>query len=152
MANLRDIFKLCKEENGRLIFLNEEGDISFVLLSNERYQELSGSRAEQKKSEPEVVPKQTDPEDVNKKIVAAQLADVVEPLAKDSPQLEEVGKIEKPTMVTDSLHIGNVLQERLREWPRAYTVPKIQTQNGNSEESIDPSFDFEGPKLSIDDI
>jgi len=151
MANLKDIFRLCREENGRLIFLDEEGEISFVLLSGERYQEVLGAQKDAKKVETKVLPKQPDPEEINRKIVEAQLTEVTEVKAAIPEQEQVVAQLEKQPMVTDSMHIGNVLQERLKQWPRTYSVPTVQTQNG-SDESIDPSFDFEGPKLSIEDI
>lgn len=151
MANLKDIFKLCKEENGRLIFLNEEGDITYVLLSGERYEEVLGLQSIPKKIETKPTPKQPDPEEINRKIVEAQLTETTQAKPVVNEPIEPVVTQEKQPMITDSMHIGNVLQERLKQWPRTFSVPTVQTQNG-SDESIDPSFDFEGPKLSIEDI
>lgn len=138
MSTFKVIQDLCKQEGGKLIFLSETGEPTFVLLSFENYLQLKGTEKVEEPVKPKK-PLPVDPEVVNREILSAQL-----------DETESVP--EKKPMVTDSLHIGNVIQEKLKHWPKNYAVPKVQTQMGTLDESIDPSFDFEGPKLSIDDI
>lgn len=61
-----------------------------------------------------------------------------------------------PEHPADPMHIRSALEERFRQWPGKFTVPKVQTQipnmNNSREEAIDPTFDFESPKINLDDL
>ena len=161
MANFKDILKLCERDGGKVFVVDESGEVKLVIMDFAEYEDITQDFAEAVgalKEVKEVLVPSPDPEEVNRQIVDAQLTDAPtvfrsESTSKDPEVTEEKLALEpRPVMASDSLRLGNVLQERMRQWPKAYTVPTVQTQNGNSEESIDPSFDFEGPKFRIDDI
>lgn len=168
MASLKDLIKLCKRDGGKVFIMGEDGEVELVIMDFDLYQDITQDFedvTEALEEIKEVLVPAPDPEEVNRQIVDAQLTDAPpiqvaptsspqEPIPLQSKETQEREMVPEPrqAMATDSLRLGNVLQERMRGWPKAYTVPTVQTQNGNSEESIDPSFDFEGPKFSIDDI
>lgn len=137
MSNFKNIQDLCRTEGGSLVIISELGEPQFVLLTFENYLKLKKTTVGLIVENEE---KKVDPEIVNREIVHAQLTDTV-----DTP----VNK--KKHLVTDSLHIGNVLQEKIKNWPGKYAGPKINN-SPDTDETIDPKFDFEGPKLSIEDI
>lgn len=82
MANLKDVIKLCKGENGKVFIVNEAGDLELVIMRAQDYAELKGLQIESKGSLP-------DPEAVNKEIAKAQAQErVMRP--KTGPSLSTI--------------------------------------------------------------
>ncbi len=120
MSSLRDIINLCTEQDGKVFVVNDHGDVQFVLLSREKFEDLNGKT----KQKPVLLP---DPEVVNKQILKAQL----ENLAEDITVL----KNDLPVKFTNNiLAKPEVIPEPFNPKP-----PRVDLR----EEVIDPSFDFD---------
>ena len=77
MTNIQDIINLCKNEQGKVFVVDEEGSIKLVVMGLEQYQKMLGSK-------PSLV-KIPDPETVNRKIIKAQLEEDVSPVTEPAP-------------------------------------------------------------------
>lgn len=119
MASLKDIINLCTEQEGKVFVVNDEGEVQFVLLSKERFEEL----ANKPKQKSVILP---DPELVNKQILKAQLEEV-----------PETGSISR----ADFSAIINRMQKPL---PADLETKEVKSPRVDlREEVIDPSFDFD---------
>ncbi len=122
MANLQDIINLAKADGGKFFVMDEEGNANLVIMSVEDYQTLLLNKL-QKQVQAE------DVEEINKEILKAQLTEETQDSLEGAPR----GYSQVPeTKISSS--IINHRQPDLRA------------------EVIDPSFDFEGPKVEIDDL
>ena len=122
MANLQDIINLAKADGGKFFVIDESGDAKLVIMSVEDYQKLLLGKLQRQ------VKQQTqDIEKINKEILKAQLQEP-ENISADRPI-----SIRKPAA------------------PTVKTNPGIARYDLRAE-VIDPSFDFEGPKVEIDDL
>jgi hypothetical protein len=68
MASLKEIIKLCKNESGKVFIMNEEGDLSLVIMAPGQYTQLLG----QQRQPTGVTP---DPDKVNQAIAEARLSE-----------------------------------------------------------------------------
>lgn len=102
--------------------MDETGEAKLVILSIEDYQRLLLGKLQK-----QVKQQALDVEKINKEILRAQLQETDKPAAVE---------ISKPAS------IGPKIIEQHKSIPR----PDLRA------EVIDPSFDFEGPKVEIDDL
>ncbi|SRR5579885_1956475 len=125
MTTLKDLIALCGKDQGKVFIADETGNISLVVLGIEEYKQLKLDRLKEK-----VV----SAEKVNREITRAQLqeADVWEPAITEAP---------KPLF-------PNTVQSRMTHDSLSGGVPKVDMRS----EVIDPTFDFEAPKIEIEDI
>lgn len=122
MANLQDLINLSKLDGGKFFVLDESGEVKLVILPIDDYQKLMEGKLVKK-----MKTVAEDVEKVNKEILRAQLQE---------PEVPVTAEIPKPRH-----SMPRVLQERT-----------FAQQPDLREEVIDPSFDFEGPKVEIDDL
>lgn len=123
MANLQDLINLAKVDGGKFFVVDETGEAKLVILSLEEYQKLLLGKLQKQVA---------DVENINRKIIEAQLE------SEKGLGLRakvETSKIE-PNKLT-SQQANNLIHS-----------PRVDLR----EEVIDPSFDFEGPKIEIDDL
>jgi hypothetical protein len=127
MSSLKDIISLCENEQGKVFVVDSEGELKLVIMPASHYQKMLGKRLTK------VI---EDIESVNNEIMSAQLSDIPE------------------TPVAPESHISHALKEKMEKYAAGFSTPKVRTDeaNGGKEEVIDPTFDFEGPRFSIDDI
>ncbi len=122
MTSLNDIINLAKADGGKFFVMDESGEAKLVIMSVEDYQRLLLGKLQRQ------VKQQTeDVEKINREILKAQLQETDKPAVVEIPK----PKITGPT-ITESAH--RIPRQDLRA------------------EVIDPSFDFEGPKVEIDDL
>jgi hypothetical protein len=127
MATLKDIMNLAKADGGKFFVMDENGDVKLVIMDIEDYQGMLLGKLQKQVQ---------DIETINKEIVKAQLQEeVVPPVTKN-------GKNNSNITIADA--------------PKN-NAPITQNQNHHQftdmrEEVIDPSFDFEGPKVNIDEL
>jgi hypothetical protein len=125
MANLQDIIKIAKQDGGKFFVMDEMGETKLVIMDIGEYQKLLGQKT------------QTPAEDVEK---------VNQEITK--AQLQESSQAAVPTpSITHNGHVPTNIPVLLN-----YTqAPKNNFQDLR-EEVIDPSFDYEAPKLDLDEI
>lgn len=122
MATLKDLINLAKADGGKFFVVDEKGDASLVIMSIEDYQKLLLGKLQRQVE---------DVEKINKQIIEAQLKE-----AGAGPE------IPKPASPTAKPELFSPRQDL--NGPRRGVDLR--------EEVIDPSFDFEGPKVDIDDL
>lgn len=114
MANLQELIGMAKEQNGKFFVMDESGEVKLVILPVEDYKKLTDKHHAEPKAE--------DPEEINRKILQAQL-------------------LEKETIVPEIIKPVSVAAPVVRPEVRVRTPqPDLRA------EVIDPSFDFEEPK------
>src|SRR3990167_7816404 len=72
MMNLQDIINLCKNEQGKVFIMDEQGDVTLVILGIDTYKSM------QRGGKPVI--KVRDPEIVSRKIIKAQLEEDSQPV------------------------------------------------------------------------
>jgi len=122
MANLQDLINLAKADGGKFFVLDEKGEVKLVILPVDDYQVLMEGRLAHK-----LKTVTEDVEKVNKEILRAQLHD---------PEVQPVVEIPRSKFAGPTIAQNRTYAQR----------PDLR------EEVIDPSFDFEGPKVEIDDL
>lgn len=125
MGNLQDIISLAKADGGKFFVIDEGGDVKLVIMNVEDYQRmLLGKLQRQVKQQVE------DVEKINREILKAQLQE---------PEITPIVEHPKPTRRPADFG------------PKVEFQSHIPRQDLRAE-VIDPSFDFEGPKVEIDDL
>lgn len=123
MSNLNDIINLAKADGGKFFVMDESGDAKLVIMSVEDYQRLLlGNLAKKVKQQTE------DIEKINREILKAQLLE----MATEQP-------------IPPTIPKPKIMQPLVQEH-------KTIVRQDLREEVIDPSFDFEGPKMDLDDL
>lgn len=132
MTNLQDLINLAKADGGKFFVMDETGDAKLVIMNIEDYQKLFLGKL-QKRVQQQV----PDTERVNKEILKAQLAepDILTPIPEVPKPIRQPAGV--PPQVAYSQ--TSVTSER---------VGRVDLR----EEVIDPSFDFEGPKMDLEDF
>jgi hypothetical protein len=69
-------------------------------------------------------------------------------LGKLQRQVEDVEKINKQIIEAQLKEADNISEILKPRQTRPHTIPRVDLR----EEVIDPSFDFEGPKIEVDDL
>jgi hypothetical protein len=123
MTSLQDLINLAKADGGKFFVIDETGDAKLVIMGVEDYQRLLLGKLQRQVM---------DIESVNKEILKAQLEEDVVPQA--APKIPAKG----PSISHESVTYENSTEHHQAVDLRA--------------EVIDPSFDFEGPKVEIDDL
>lgn len=130
MASIQDLINLAKADGGKFFVLDETGEAKLVILPLAEYQKLLLGKLQRQVNEVE---------NINRKIIEAQLQES----EKSKVESEKILRPSAPKPVSQSIN------------------PSISNQNTQTtnhtrvdlrEEVIDPSFDFEGPKVDIDDL
>ncbi len=124
--NIPDLLKLAGEQ-GKVVILDEQGNLKAVLLSGDDYQTLTGGQTAQQTAE-------TDAERVNREILQAQLEEVM-----------ALPGIAQPDMDPPE-SIGSVLSRRAEDLFRSlpinphtnFSAPEVTTE---ADEEIKPNFD-----------
>jgi hypothetical protein len=123
MANLQDLINLAKADGGKFFVIDETGDAKLVIMGVEDYQHLLlGKLQRQVKQQAE------DIEKINREIIKAQL--------------QENTGVQTPPPAAKFKGPG------VTETPGPQTRQSVDLRA----EVIDPSFDFEGPKVDVDDL
>ena len=122
MANLQDIINLAKADGGKFFVMDENGEAHLVIMTVEDYERLLLGKLQR-----QVKQQVEDIERVNKMITSAQLQDT--PAPAPAPEVPKA-PVQSPVV---------------RQRP-AVIRPDLRA------EVIDPSFDFEGPKMDIEDL
>ncbi len=147
MNNLQDIINLAKIDGGKFFVIDETGEAKLVILPMEEYQRLLLGKLQKQI---------LDVENVNKLITKIQLEEDITPQnLKGSPRSDQ--------QIWSG--IGAQLQEVIPSVPNPSQVMPQPTVKGPTlshtpaftrvdlrAEVIDPSFDFEAPKVEIDDL
>lgn len=97
--NIKDLLNIAGEQ-GKVVIMDSEGEVSGVLMSLEEYRNLTDLQL--KKPEPKL-----DPEIINKEILNAQLSDTVELPTKNLEVIESPATSPSP--------LGNLLSKRAEE-------------------------------------
>jgi len=123
-TSLQDLINLAKADGGKFFVIDESGDCKLVIMGVEDYQRLLLGKLQRQV---------LDIETINKEILKAQLEE--EPISSATPKPQTKGP-------------------SLRDEPIIFTTPTSVHHQAVDlrEEVIDPSFDFEGPKMEIDDL
>lgn len=123
MSNLSDLINLAKADGGKFFVMDETGEARLVILSIEDYERLLLGKLQR-----QVKQQGLDVEKINKEILKAQLEE--QPILSDVPKPPARG----PTFSNNP--------------------PVHEPRNALDlrAEVIDPSFDFEGPKVDLDDL
>ena len=124
MANLQDLINLAKADGGKFFVIDESGEARLVIMGVDDYQKLLLGKLQR-----QIKQQTADVEAVNKEIIRAQLAE----------DLENPSTMEKPA------------SRPLTKGPTVTAELPISKTDLRAE-VIDPSFDFEGPKVEIDDL
>ena len=133
MASLQDIINLAEADGGKFFVIDESGDAKLVIMPVEEYQRLLLGKLQKQI---------LDVENINKEIIKAQLTE----------------DLEIPPSVPKPVKGPVVMQEPRKEFPYGQSSDEILrgeseiSKNDLRAEVIDPSFDFEGPKVEIDDL
>lgn len=114
---------MAKADGGKFFIMDEQGSASLVIMPVDEYQKLLINKLQKQI---------LDVEEINKEIVKAQLGEVSEPEVKVQTKIFE----------------GPTVTSHPEMFKRATRPGAVDLR----EEVIDPSFDFEGPKLNIDDL
>jgi hypothetical protein len=126
MTSLQDIINLAKADGGKFFVIDESGEPKLVIMSVEDYQLLLLGKIKRQVE---------DVEKINREILQAQVQE---------EKIEPVVEIPKPKFQ------GPTVQQSLAQNGAGQHQP-IPRQDLRSE-VIDPSFDFEGPKIELDDL
>ncbi len=136
MSNLQDLINLAKADGGKFFVLDEKGDAKLVIMSIEDYETMLLGKLKR-----QIV----DVESINKQIIQAQLGEEIGDGQRSKISSGPGFNIEtnnsnfvEPQII---IPINNTTQKRA-------AMPRVDLR----EEVIDPSFDFEGPKVEIDDL
>jgi hypothetical protein len=124
MTNLNDLINLAKADGGKFFVIDESGDAKLVIMSVEDYQRLLLGKLQRQVM---------DVESINKEILRAQLEE--QPISSAVSKSETKG----PSVRNESFSPFNSSTEHHQPVDLRAEV-------------IDPSFDFEGPKVEIDDL
>ncbi len=122
MATLKDIITLAKNDASKFFVIDDQGEVKLVIMHVDDYEKLMLGKI--KRGMDEV-------EKINKEIIQAQLTESL-------PQV-------KPGAAAPAI-VPPVLSSSVSEPSGKHSFVDLR------EEVIDPSFDFEGPKINIDDI
>jgi hypothetical protein len=123
MSSLQDIIDLCNNDNGKVFVVDEEGNVKLVILNIEEYQRLLLGKLKKKVQDVEVI---------NQEILKAQIQEDTAPSLPPVP-------------------LGPALAQRAEELFRARPAGS-RSQPDLRSEVIDPNFDFEAPKIGLDDL
>lgn len=122
--DFKDLINLCKNEDGKVFIVGEDGQLKLVIMKGEAYQHMMLGKLKEKIK---------DPETINQEILKAQLQD------------------EQPVPPSVPTPLASVISKRRDEL--FHTKPFVQNfQQDLRSEVIDPSFDFEAPRVDIDEI
>ena len=124
MTNLQDLINLAKVDGGKFFVIDESGDAKLVIMSVEDYQRLLLGKLQRQVM---------DVETINKEILKAQLEE--QPISSVVTKTETKG----PSVRNESFS------------PFSSSTEHHQPVDLRAE-VIDPSFDFEGPKVEVDDL
>jgi hypothetical protein len=124
MSNLNDLINLAKADGGKFFVIDESGDAKLVIMSVEDYQHLLLGKLQRQV---------LDVESINKEILRAQMEDVPVSSANSKPQAKGPSVVNEPAIF---------------ESPSSVHHQPVDLRA----EVIDPSFDFEGPRVEIDDL
>lgn len=128
MTTLQDLINLAKADGGKFFVIDETGDPKLVIMPVEEYQRLLLGKLQKQVM---------DVEKINREILKAQLQDEIKTnTAQPAPARTDFSPVYGPTVITDPL-------DQARQHHRSVDLRS---------EVIDPSFDFEGPKIDIDDL
>ncbi len=122
MSNLQDLINLAKADGGKFFVVDETGEAQLVILPLAEYQRLLLGKLQKQI---------LDVEKINREILKAQLNED-RPAAVPAPAVETV-----PIVAAKG--------------PTITHTPAFERVDLRAE-VIDPSFDFEGPKMEIDDL
>jgi hypothetical protein len=125
MATLQQLIDLSKQDGGKFYVIDTDGEIRLVILPVEEYQKLMGQKVKTK-----VEQLTQDVERINREILKAQLSEYDPVTPVNTPHLEE----------------RDDHNPRYKGGKFSHNFVDLR------EEVIDPSFDFEGPKMDIDEI
>ncbi len=126
MSNLKDLINLSKIDGGKFFVIDESGEAKLIIMCIEEYERLLLGKLQKQI---------LDVENINKEILNAQLTEDQE-FYKSKSQ----ASIKGPSVMTK---------------PAEPDITHLPFRNGHVDlraEVIDPSFDFEGPKVEIDDL
>ena len=130
---IQELLKLAGDQ-GKVVVVDEAGDVKGVFLSYESYQQTAGT------SLASVKPVAPDPEIVNREILEAQLQDdAVLPAPAEAVQSDTAERL-------DSL-----LSRRAEQLFRAMPHRVERDFHDLRSEVIDPNFNFNAPDVSTDD-
>ncbi len=144
MATLNDLINLAKVDGGKFFVMDENGEPKLVIMSLEDYQKLLLGKLKRQVE---------DVENINREILQAQMTE------------EEIGSLEKLNQAEPLkeqavqkgwANIGAVMTKSEKQ-PFQVMVPEPQKRQPSPSidlrsEVIDPSFDFEGPKMEFNDF
>ena len=147
--NLKDLLQLAGEQ-GKVVVIDEAGDVKGVFLSFDEYQKIGGTAPVATKHTPEDMA-----EKVNREILQAQLEEVISSADAALPELpmhqpplrEEPVSYSSNAERIDSL-ISKRAQNLFKSMPYNYTAPPEVTTAAQ----VDSSMDDEAIKPNFDDI
>ncbi len=125
MATLLDIIQIAKKDGGKFFVMDEAGETNLVIMSVEEYQKMLLGKSQKQA---------LDIEKVNQEITKAQLQEAASVPVRSAPR-------------TNAGHVPeNIPVEQ------NYVHPDYNGAQDSKEEVIDPSFDYEAPKVDIEEI
>jgi hypothetical protein len=124
MTSLQDLINLAKADGGKFFVIDESGDARLVIMSVEDYQRLLLGKLQRQVM---------DVETINKEILRAQMEE--EPISPPVPKPQTKG----PSVINEPV---------IFESPKSVHHQPVDLRA----EVIDPSFDFEGPRMEVDDL
>lgn len=137
MLSFQDILDLCGKDGGKILVVDERGEVRFVIVGAAEFSRLKTN--ESKNSS--FLPLKIDTEKVNREIIEAQLSEDFPRSIAIGQQSEELAAFVETRTQSEPMALKSVLQN----WQ-----PKIQTQQlahppNLIEEAIDPSWDEDNP-------
>ncbi|MCL5666861.1 MAG: hypothetical protein M1383_03765 [Patescibacteria group bacterium] len=143
MANLNDLINLAKADGGKFFVLDEKGDARLVIMGVEDYQRLLLGKLQR-----QVRQQAEDIENINREIIKAQLQEIpIQAQAAGQPDTMRIpGQPTNPEIPKPNVAPPQII------YSQTSSAPQKSGRIDLREEVIDPSFDFEGPKIEIDDL
>lgn len=143
--NLKDLLQLAGEQ-GKVVVIDEAGDVKGVFLSFDEYQKIGGTAPVAAKHPPEDMT-----EKVNREILQAQLEEVISSADAALPELpmHETSLDEPVSYSSNAERIDSLISKRaqnlFKSMPYNYTAPPEVTTAAQVDSSIDeeikPNFD-----------
>ena len=138
MASLQDLINLAKADGGKFFVIDEQGEPKLVIMGIDEYQKMLLGKLQRQI---------LDVEKINKMITQAQLNEEAIQNFKSSPRTDQRSWFGTGAQLTEEISAAKPSIS-----PTVQTVPQPRARVDLREEVIDPSFDFEGPKVEVDDL
>jgi hypothetical protein len=133
--NLKELLQFASSD-GKVMVVNEDGEVKGVFLSFEEYQRLAGGA-----TAANTAPFAPDPEKINREILEAQLSDTVDTTNQNLETIQDDQDVVAPHSVIMPTPIKNILHRRAKDLFMNQPYGRQEPPHYDlREEVIDPTF------------